>query len=238
MTLVNRIHIKSKILWIFIVVAIIHLVAILVSANFLIMISKPLLMPLLLIYFLNAVGFILNKPKNNLVLYFLMALIFSTVGDVFLMIVTLKEQFFLLGLASFLIAHFFYIFGFMKIARNNSIKQFPHILPLSIGFLYFTFMLFILFPYLESSLRFPIILYALTIITMVLTSTRLKDVFEVQNFKILLSGTILFVISDSAIAINKFYHEFPLASFFIMITYIFAQFFIISSIINENKLFH
>jgi uncharacterized membrane protein YhhN len=46
----------------------------------------------------------------------------------------------------------------------------------------------------------------------------------------LLSGAILFVLSDSMLAINQFIQPFPLAGVGIMLTYGLAQLFIVQSI--------
>lgn len=43
---------------------------------------------------------------------------------------------------------------------------------------------------------------------------------------LMMTGALLFVISDSVLAINKFYQSFELAGVVIMLTYGIAQFFI------------
>ena len=48
-------------------------------------------------------------------------------------------------------------------------------------------------------------------------------------------GAIFFVTSDSILAIDKFHEPIPLASFWIMITYLIAQFCITDGILKLNK---
>ena len=48
----------------------------------------------------------------------------------------------------------------------------------------------------------------------------------------MMTGALLFVISDSVLAINKFYQSFELAGIVIMLTYGFAQLFIIEGAIS------
>jgi uncharacterized membrane protein YhhN len=50
-----------------------------------------------------------------------------------------------------------------------------------------------------------------------------------------LTGAILFVISDSAIAIDKFSHQFKSSGFVIMSTYIVAQYLIVAGYIYQFR---
>lgn len=51
----------------------------------------------------------------------------------------------------------------------------------------------------------------------------------------MLLGAAFFVTSDSILAINKFHAQIPLASFWIMITYLIAQFCITDGILKLNQ---
>ena len=42
----------------------------------------------------------------------------------------------------------------------------------------------------------------------------------------MMAGAMLFIISDSLLAINKFYYPFQMAGIFVMVTYGLAQYFI------------
>ena len=63
-------------------------------------ISKPLIIPFLAGYFWVQTNFIANKIKK----WIFFALFFSWAGDILLMFVPTNDNFFLFGLASFLVA--------------------------------------------------------------------------------------------------------------------------------------
>jgi uncharacterized membrane protein YhhN len=48
-------------------------------------------------------------------------------------------------------------------------------------------------------------------------------------------GSLLFLASDSMIAINKFTTEIPMAGFWIMISYILAQYLIMRGLVLEKE---
>jgi uncharacterized membrane protein YhhN len=50
-----------------------------------------------------------------------------------------------------------------------------------------------------------------------------------------IAGALLFVISDSLLAINKFYKPLPFAALFIMLTYCAAQYFIVRAFIHRRE---
>ena len=52
---------------------------------------------------------------------------------------------------------------------------------------------------------------------------------------IMMIGAVLFIISDSVLAINKFYKPFEGAGIVIMLTYAFAQLLIVAGIIKYIK---
>jgi uncharacterized membrane protein YhhN len=55
-----------------------------------------------------------------------------------------------------------------------------------------------------------------------------------RSFQLVFIGSLLFVISDSMIAVDKFYGEIPQAGFWIMLTYISAQYLIMRGLILEH----
>lgn len=84
-------------------------------------------------------------------------------------------------------------------------------------------------------MKVPVAIYAVVISTMLLMS--IKAFFEWKKpAKILVViGALLFVISDSTLAVNKFYSPVPMDSFLIMSSYLGAQFFIVKSILMHNQ---
>jgi len=95
----------KKNFWIilFIIVLIADIIGIQKGNEVLQYIFKPLIVPVLIGYFITATSSIKSKLKKWIVL----ALIFSWGGDVLLMFQGQKDIFFLLGLYSFLLAHIF-----------------------------------------------------------------------------------------------------------------------------------
>jgi uncharacterized membrane protein YhhN len=62
---------------------------------------------------------------------------------------------------------------------------------------------------------------------MALSALTLRHIVSKAAWNSLFSGALLFVMSDSLLAINKFVHPIPEAGFLIMSTYILAQYFIV-----------
>jgi len=76
--------------------------------------TKPLMVPVLMLIFYFAT----HEQKNNYNRWIITALIFSLMGDVFLLFSTDFEQAFMTGLASFLLAQISYFIGFLLAARH------------------------------------------------------------------------------------------------------------------------
>src|SRR5215204_5212447 len=180
--------------------------------------SKPSLMLILLVYY------ILNTRKTDSSLKYLiiLALVFAWLGDVLLLIDKHSKTFFVYGLSAFLIAHIFYIFYFWKIRRANKIEKFPNPL-IFLAVAAYSLSLFGFIAPNVKNLLLPVGIYALVISTMLAASLAAFD-FGKQNFgKISVAGTLLFIVSDSILAINRFAAPFELAPVFVMATYALAQ---------------
>lgn len=213
---------------IFIVFSIFYLSIILFGREDLALFLKPFLVPILILLVYKSENF---KTKNILIC----ALIFSWIGDVILIFADKGEIYFIIGLLFFLISHILYIILFSKqIAQNNCIKNPIFIFSCIVVLVYLISMLTLLFPKL-GSLKIPVSVYAITISVMLISV--LKGFFSWRNpaKTIILLGAICFVKSDSLLAINKFHNPLTNASFWIMITYLIAQFCIAIGILNLNK---
>jgi len=55
---------------------------------------------------------------------------------------------------------------------------------------------------------------------------------KANGASMVLIGAILFISSDSLLALNKFYQGFEGADFWVMLTYILAQYFIVTGMIS------
>ncbi len=197
-------------------------------------IAKPLLIPALwlLLFFTKS-----TVPGKNLLLT---GLIFSWLGDVFLLFDYKHALFFIFGLACFLTTHIFYIIYFLRIRSENIslLKKHPAFIALVLA--YGITLVWQLYPYL-GDLKLPVMVYAAVICSMLLCSLH---IFLKVNKKAAAGyfwGAAAFVVSDSLLAINKFYAQHPAdepfayAGVFIMLTYCAAQFFIINGYIQQHK---
>ncbi len=188
-----------------------------------ILISKALLMPILMLIIYKY----LKQNKN--IMYILAALTFSWFGDMFLLKSEIKLRF-ILGLVSFLIAHLSYASYFIKeinsSGKNKKFFNLKVILPI-IG--YWILMLFTILPD-DKIIATAIAIYATVILTMLYLAIMRKSHAISTSFNFVVIGALLFVISDSLIAFNKFNTSIPFARIWIMSTYILAQGLIIKGI--------
>ena len=228
---------KSKaILIIYIIIGALQVTGILLKIPPLHQSLKVLLMPVLAFYLWNRIE---GNSKNNLFLLSILALAFSYAGDIILMIPSNNPLFFIGGLVSFLVAHLFYTKLFTTISplSKNIIKKNPIWIMGIILFL--TAFLSYLVPKIDASLKIPVIAYALIICTMLISTLNLKEKIGIRPHNMIVAGAILFVLSDSILAINKFDPTFRGMTFMhalVMITYISAQGFIIHGIkLNSLK---
>ena len=204
----------------FVLVAALELLAEIYGWRNFILVVKPLLMPSLAAYFFFSVN-----RKDKLAFYLIIALLFSWLGDVLLMFTELNANYFLAGLVAFLLAHVTYIVVF----RKSSLGFKPRLITYATGFSLFLFgvlLLLLLWPGL-GEMRLPVMVYTVVIITMGFTSL----FRQAQGASYVLVGAMLFIGSDALIAVNKFYEPITAARFWIMITYISAQFMITSGMI-------
>lgn len=149
------------------------------------------------------------------------ALIFSSFGDIFLEIDENDKMIFICGLLSFLIAHVLYIRAFWF---RECLAHLPFYV-IGVLIAYYVTMMFYLLPSAEAELRIPIMIYGFIIALMAaVTGARCySSQFHKTSKSLALSGALIFVVSDSILAINKFVSPIPNAKMFVMITYYAAQ---------------
>jgi uncharacterized membrane protein YhhN len=179
-------------------------------------ITKPLLMPVLLGYFLSSQkGKIRTGGK-----WLTGGLLFSMAGDTFLLFQDKNSIFFLLGLSAFLLAHICYIGLFWGIKKENGIEV-RWLLPV-IVIIYYSVLMTVLFPYL-SAMRVPVIVYGAVISIMLLLALHAVFIRGGKGGWGMAAGAVFFVMSDSLLAFNKFYQPFGGAGIYIIVTYAIAQ---------------
>lgn len=208
----------------FFAVALLNLIGSASSNLMLIHVTKPLLMPSLGLWLIMA-----SRHHQGEYSFFrravLGALVFSTVGDVLLMYS--GELFFLLGLLFFLLAHLFYIGAFSSIKSFKTgflSEKSAWVLP----FLAFPLLLLILlWSGIPAGMRVPVAAYAGVITVMALSVLNLKGQLESGIFTPMMAGAVLFLLSDSLIAVSKFGQPFEGAGFAVILTYIAGQFLLV-----------
>lgn len=180
---------------------------------------KPLIIIWLMAWFVLQLRYIRNRLKK----WIIFALFFSWLGDVLLMFHDDHSLFFLLGLSSFLIAHIFYIIFFHFVRIREMIKSRWYLL--MIVALYYAIIIAILSPYL-GDMKLPVRIYAVVISFMFLLAMHMLFIKNKTTGLWVMAGALLFVISDSLLAFNKFYQPFEMAGLFVMSTYGLAQLFL------------
>ncbi|MGB0523960.1 MAG: lysoplasmalogenase [Flammeovirgaceae bacterium] len=221
----------------FLGIALAELIAVLLENEPLQWVFKPLLMPALLFHLFTSIP---TENRSKLFRYITLALLFSMGGDVALLFSGKAELYFILGLASFLIAHICYIVAFHKLddehqtsfwGRLRQRNSFPIALVIvGYGITLYSY----LFPKLDAFLKVPVALYALAITLMALSLLIRKELLAKNVFNGMFLGVLLFIFSDSCIAIDRFAMPIPKANFVIMITYIAAQYLIVRGVIKKE----
>lgn len=185
--------------------------------------TKPLLMPLLMLFlYENFKGLVV---KETLILFG--TLLFSWLGDLALME---SDRFFLPGVGSFLIAQLLYIRLFYS--YKNPLGKWIN-WKSGLLIVYGVLLLSQLLPT-SGDLMIPVGIYGSTLITMALfasNSTRTTS----KAYWICTIGAVLFVLSDSMIALDKFLTPIPFRSLWIMSTYIAAQYLLVYGLTQRIK---
>lgn len=216
---------KNAWLYVFVIILIVDLVGVSLPNETLQLIAKPLIVPSLIIYFIIATTGIRSRFK----IWIFLALFFSWAGDVSLMFEKMNSIYFIVGLSSFLLAHVFYIIFFNKVRTSELISQKWWLLLIVV--LYYGFFITFISPHLGDMLL-PVRVYAVVISIMFMLAMHMLYLKQQRAGLFMMLGALLFVISDSVLAINKFYETFQYAGFIIMLTYGLAQLFIIEGAVR------
>lgn len=199
----------KKILFaVFIVAGLLFCLSVFLENQILSAITKPIPVLVLLL---------LTKPRTLYNKFIFFGFVLSVFGDIFLL--QIIDQF-IFGLASFLIAHVFFIFAFVQ--RDRALKAFS-----GLPFYLIAGALIVLFyPYLGEMLV-PVIIYILVIVTMVWRSyiQRMYNGVAVYAF----IGAGIFAFSDTNIAITRFIQDYSYSLIVTIVLYWTAQYFIYKS---------
>ncbi|MBA4852742.1 lysoplasmalogenase [Emticicia sp. BO119] len=207
---------------IFFTLSIINIVSGIIENEWLGYITKPLLMITLGFFYFKHTQTTFNT-RDKIVL---LALLFSCLGDTFLMFQKQNQLFFLLGLGSFLLAQVCYVILFQQEGESRHFRWLPFIS-------YSCLLLFFLLNKLPSDFKIPIIIYSVVITLMGIRASERK--VSDKSYQLVLIGAIIFILSDSLIALSKFVVNIPLSGLWIMATYVVAQYMIIQGLLVSRK---
>jgi uncharacterized membrane protein YhhN len=217
---------KKIFLSLFIAVSLGELAASVWSLEILGTLCKPAIMFTLGVYYWCA---ILPGSRSFLLI---LGILSSCIGDVLLMLLPKNESFFMFGLMAFLIAHVIYILTYRQHRNEGHDDQLRGIQKIRFAFpivLAGTGMIIVLYPVL-GAMQVPVVLYTLVIIVMVLNALFRYGHTTDKSFWMVFTGAVFFMISDSILAINKFLQPIAGATFWIMSSYIVAQFLIVDGL--------
>ncbi|HKG04948.1 MAG TPA: lysoplasmalogenase [Pedobacter sp.] len=152
-------------------------------------------------------------------------LVFALAGDILLM-KSSDPDFFIYGLAAFLICHLCYISAFYLDFRSapELDKKGARIAILLCAIFSISFYFFIR-PHL-GTMKLPVLAYIFVMaLTMMMAAFRNQRVNR-SSFLLILTGAICFLVSDALLTYNKFVSQTNCAGLFIMATYMAAQYLI------------
>ena len=210
----------------FFALALLHLYAVFANFPNLRFFTKPLICLALIFLLYKGTGL-----KKNIDKIIAVGLFFGCLGDTFLMF---QDQF-VCGLASFLVGHILYVIAFMKqTSPRLLVKHKGYILVVGVLATYSYYLFSVLEPSL-GPLKIPVILYIITIALMAIFAFTRKHTVSLWSFIITFIAALLFIVSDSILAVDKFVAYVANSGLMIMSTYILAQYGITLGAIIESK---
>lgn len=182
-------------------------------------ITKLLLMPCLLALIL-AKSRLLPLPRLLVV-----ALIFSWFGDFLLLFP--GEKFFILGLSAFLLAHLCFIWIFAKNASFHLLRLLPFLALIAL------LLKGLLLNRVPQNLLIPVYVYTVVITLMGILAAMQNA--RLPGYEQIVTGAVLFIVSDAFIAVDKFSTPVPWAVFWIMLNYGLAQYLIAEGCLMQRS---
>jgi uncharacterized membrane protein YhhN len=161
------------------------------------------------------------RAKNSYSLWISIGLLFSLAGDVFLL---RSDHFFTLGLLAFLLTHIAYLVAFTRDTRFPARLSVWSLFLLFAGSCYF-----LLYSRLPPELHIPVAIYAILLVSMAAQAMGRSLKLRTTSAQFAAIGGLLFVLSDSLLAFDRFYKPLPLAPLLVLLPYYAAQWLIASS---------
>jgi len=217
-------NVTKGLAFLFFAVSVMEIIGIAMNNSLIQSIFKPMMMlSLMALYYFSV------EKRNNL---YLLALAFSFLGDVFLLD---KNSMFIFGIAAFLLTQLLYIYIIVKQMEKPSF--FHKYLYAFLFANYIVYLMILLKPNL-GDLFYPVVVYGVTIGVFGLVATLNYVTKRTKIDLVLMLGAILFIASDSMIALNKFHEPRAFYPIAIMSTYILAQYLIFRFMVlktNDRK---
>ncbi|MCG3164628.1 MAG: hypothetical protein POELPBGB_00387 [Bacteroidia bacterium] len=230
--------------------SLVEIYAELIHDSKLVFFTKPLVLPLLAVYFFSSVKGRLTSVHKLMMAAFL----FSWFGDIFLMLtpetaadtevmgIPKNKNYFLGGLSSFLVTQVLFITSYSK-SVNNTTASVPvnkvYYLPFAV---FWIIMLAVILPPLQlntekQAATVPVIIYSGVLVSMAATALSRFGKTNTQSFWLTFLGACIFLVSDSLIAINFLALAEPTyyAGFTIFSTYVIAEYMIAEGILKHNN---
>lgn len=181
--------------------------------------SKGMIMATLMGFYIFSV----RKQSHT----FILGMIFALLGDAFLLFTT--DTFFIIGLGCFLVMQLLYAYTFWQKRRIPKTKDkfvIVSLLILPTVFLYFSWTSL-------ADMKWAVVLYGISI-TIMLATAYLRH-SKLRGYRMVLFGSVLFVLSDLLIGITKFLTKISYEEILIMVLYILAQYLIVLGIIYDER---
>jgi uncharacterized membrane protein YhhN len=196
---------------------------------------KTIIIPLLILLFLMNIR--PDRVTTHRIIF--AALLCSWAGDTVLELPhvldrpQLNEILFMAGLLCFMATHVFYFTVFcLTPGKNYAVQKFIRfILPVLI---YGALLLYLMYDDL-GAMRIPVIIYTVVLLAMLAAAINRYKKVNNLSYYLVLAGAILFVLSDSLLAVNKFSHPFSASSPLIMSTYVAGQFLIVIGYMKQYQ---
>ncbi len=191
--------------------------------------SKPLIVVVLLLWL-----YVSTDLKGRFHKRIFTGLLFACAGDILLMLQNGRTGYFIFGLIAFLMCHIFYIRAYTLDHKSNPGHKTPYFLWAVGAFAIFcSGLFFYLQPHL-GPMQFPVLMYAIIICIMTLMAVNRYGKVNISSFKLVLYGSLFFLLSDSILAVNKFANPIPQSGALIMATYMIAQYLIVYGTIERE----
>lgn len=185
--------------------------------------TKPLLIPFLAGYFISKYGL-----KSKLSKWLMLSLFFSWVGDYLFLFQEEGAIYFTAAMVSFLIALLIYIYVYRKHAVNESNTELtvPQQLRYVFVIVFFIAGLYsITYPQL-GALKIPLAVYVTVVGVMVISALYRYGRTANISFLLTLIGSVMFMLGNGIMAVNRFLEPIPWGGFWVMLSYMSAQYFI------------